>query len=169
MKILLATLTAAAALSCAPVLAQTAGDETHSEARGDPENGMTLFTRQCATCHVVADDDGEIIAGRPTQAGPNLYGVVGSAPGTRHEFRYGDALVEYGETGVVWERENLDSYLDDPTAHLRAALDDPRARSRMVFRIRNEEHKHDIIAFLEQYAEEQVEVTDENGAGTDEG
>ena len=166
MKFLLATLTTAAALSVTPAVSQTA--ENEMEARGDAEAGATLFQRQCSTCHVIASDDGEILVGRPTGAGPNLFGVVGSPPGSRHEFSYSESLIAYGETGVLWERGNLDSYLDDPTAHLREALDDPRARSRMVFRVRNEEQKHDIIAFLEQYAEQQIEE-DEDADVTDEG
>lgn len=136
-----------AALLAAPAAAQ--GSE---EAQGDPDAGATQFDRQCVACHVIADPDGEVLAGRNARTGPNLYGVVGREPASVEDFRYGASLTAYGETGVVWEEENIVGYLQDPTGHLRDALDDPRARSSMAYQVRDEADAYDIHAFLATFA-----------------
>lgn len=59
----------------------------------------------CTGCHV-AD------AGEPSQAGPNLYGVVGRAAGSLDDFAYSDAL---SGSGLTWDDASLDRYLADPT------------------------------------------------------
>jgi cytochrome c len=117
-------------------------------AEGDAANGEALFNRQCSTCHVVENEAGEILAGRAAHVGPNLYGVVGRTPGTYPEFEYGDSMVAYGATGVVWGEENLLAYVQDPTDFLRTALDDRRARGKMAFQLRDPQDAADVYAFL---------------------
>ena len=51
-------------------------------AAGDAEAGKKVFN-QCQTCHVVADADGNVLAGKNAKTGPNLYGIVGR-PAARH-------------------------------------------------------------------------------------
>ena len=117
-------------------------------AEGDAANGEEIFNRQCSTCHVVEDEAGEVLAGRASQVGPNLYGVVGRAPGTDPEFAYGDSIVAYGATEVVWGEENLLAYLQDPTDFLRTAMEDRRARGKMAFQLRDPQDAADVYAFL---------------------
>lgn len=133
---------------------------------GDIEAGESAFQSQCQTCHNVTDDDGEVLAGRPNmRTGPNLYGVLGRQPGVVDGFRYGASLVELGESGVVWEEEEMVAYLLDPTSYLREALDDRRARSQMSFRVRDEDTARNIIAFLGQFgAVEEDEDAAEEGS-----
>lgn len=121
-------------------------------AEGDAANGEEIFNRQCSTCHVVENEAGEILAGRASHVGPNLYGVVGRAPGTFPEFNYGDSLVAYGATEVVWGEENLVGYMQDPTDFLRTALDDRRARGKMAFQLRDPQDAADVYAFLATFA-----------------
>lgn len=121
-------------------------------AEGDAANGEELFNRQCSTCHVVENEAGEILAGRAAQVGPNLYGVVGRAPGTYPEFEYGDSMVEYGATGAVWAEENLTAYMQDPTDFLRTALEDRRARSKMAYQLRDPQDAADVYAFLATFS-----------------
>jgi cytochrome c len=135
------TLAAAMALIAAPALAQ-------GTASGDPAAGAEQFNRQCVACHVVVNDAGETLAGRNAQTGPNLYGVAGRTPGTYPDFEYSQSMVEYGATGVVWEEENFVAYVQDPTAFLRTALDNRRARGKMAFQVRNEQQARDIYAYL---------------------
>ena len=146
-----------AVVLAAPVAAQDAED-----AQGDADAGATQFDRQCVACHVIADSDGEVLAGRNARTGPNLYGVVGREPASVEDFRYGASLVAYGETGVVWEEENIVSYLQDPTGHLRDALDDPRARSTMAYQVRDEDQAYDIHAFLATFATEDEDAENED-------
>lgn len=130
------TLAAVMALMSAPAIAQ------------DAAAGQELFDRQCVTCHVVVNDAGETLAGRNAETGPNLYGVIGRAPGSYPDFEFGDDMVAYGATGVVWEEENFLAYVQDPTDFLRTALEDRRARGKMAFQVRDEQEARDIYAFL---------------------
>jgi len=142
MKIL--TLAAALALLSAPAFAQTEA----SIPTGDAEAGAALFERQCVACHVAANEAGEVLAGRNAQVGPNLYGVEGRTPGIYPDFEYSDAMIAYGETGVVWSEENFVAYVLDPTDFLREALEDRRARGKMAFQVRAEEDAISLYAYL---------------------
>jgi cytochrome c len=135
------TLAAGLALTAAPAFAE-----------GDVAAGEEAFNRQCVSCHVIVSDTGEEIAGRGSETGPNLYGVVGRTPGSYPDFEYGDDMIAYGETGVVWEEATLVAYLQDPTDFLREALDDRRARGKMAFQVRDEEDAINIYAYLASVA-----------------
>ena len=167
------TALATSTLLAAPAFAQ--------EMNGDAANGESEFARQCVSCHVIADESGEVIAGRNGRIGPNLHGVVGRAPGAVEDFRYSDAIVAYGElapeedltgtapTGeqfetVVWGPENTMAYLQDPTAFLRDALDDRRARSKMAYKVRDEQVAADLYAYLATFSPD-FEMGDEMAEG----
>lgn len=136
------TTAAVIALMAGPVLA-----ESHA-ASGDAENGAAQFDRQCVACHVVKDENDEVLAGRNARTGPNLYGVAGATMGAVEDFRYGEPLVALGEEGMTWTEETFVAYVQDPTAYLREATGDSRARSKMSFRVRSPEDAADIYAFL---------------------
>lgn len=142
----------AAILSLAvPALAEShasADGEMEITASGDAAAGEEAFNRQCISCHVVANEDGEVLAGRKAKTGPNLYGIVGQTIGTVPDFRYGKSIVEVGEAGHVWNEENFVGYAQDPRQWLRDTLDDKRARSKMTWKVRSEEDAHNIFAFL---------------------
>lgn len=118
----------------------------------DAEAGGALFERQCVSCHIIQDEDGETLAGRNARTGPNLYGIVGRQAGSIEGFRYGASIVEAGEAGLVWDAENLVVYLQDPNTFLRDTLDDRRARSQMSFQVRSAEDAANIAAFLASFS-----------------
>ena len=135
---------------------------------GDIEAGETAFQQQCANCHNVVADDGEVFAGRPqVRTGPGLYGVFGRQAGTVDGFRYGPSLVQAGDDGLVWDTENMVPYLLDPVSFLREELDDRRARSQMSFRVRDEGTANDIIAFLAQFSDVEEADAEEEEAEDD--
>ena len=125
----------------------------------DAENGANIFNRQCANCHNITDDSGEVLAGRPNmRTGPNLYGVVGRQAGSVEGFRYGKSLVEAGaEAGLVWSEEEIATYLLDPTDYLRETLDSRRARSQMAYKLRKESDGEDVAAYLATFGAEDAE------------
>jgi cytochrome c len=133
---------AALALFAAPVVAE-----------GDAAAGEEQFNRQCVSCHVVADADGNVLAGRAAKTGPNLFGVAGMVPGSVDGFRYGASMVEYGETGATWGEESFVAYVMNPTGYLRAELDNNRARAKMSYKVRDERHATDIYAYLATFNE----------------
>lgn len=93
------------------------------------ERGRTLFQRQCASCHQVAQPRNGVE--------PMLQGVVGRAAGAVEGFNYSPTL---RGAGITWTPETLDSYLANPAAMVRG--------TRMVNRVPNEQQRRDIIAFL---------------------
>lgn len=140
----------------ASILLATAASAQDITVTGDPAAGESAF-RQCQTCHVVVDESGETLAGTRAQTGPNLYGVVGAQAASAEDFRYGDDLAAAGEQGLVWTEETLLPYLQDPNAFLKEYTGDSGARSRMAFRVRNEEDALNLIAYLHSLAAEDGE------------
>ena len=119
---------------------------------GDAEAGATVFQRQCANCHVVRNEAGEVLAGRNAQQGPNLYGVVGRQAGAYPNFRFGDAIVQAGAAGLVWDEETLTAYLENPNTFLRTYLNNNRARGNMAFQLRDAGQRADVYAFLATFS-----------------
>lgn len=139
------TIAAAAAM----LMAGPAFAESHAmaEPTGDAAAGESVFSK-CQSCHVVADDEGNVLAGRNGRTGPNLYGLPGRTAGTVEGFRYQRAIQEAGEAGLTWNEETFVAYVLDPQGFLREYLDDSRARSGMSFRLRTEEEAADLWAYL---------------------
>ena len=117
-------------------------------AEGDVAAGEQQFNRQCVACHVVRDDAGAVLAGRSARTGPNLYGIDGRTLGAIVDFRYGDAVVALGETGATWDEASFIAYVQNPTAYLRDATGDGRARGKMAYQVRDPQQAADIYAFL---------------------
>jgi cytochrome c len=76
-------------------------------ASADAAAGEKVFAK-CKACHTV--DKG----GKNT-IGPNLWGVVGRAPGSHEGFAYSDALK--GKTGTPWDYAHLSEFLHKPSAY----------------------------------------------------
>ncbi|MCV2875963.1 c-type cytochrome [Rhodobacteraceae bacterium XHP0102] len=116
-------------------------------ASGDAAAGERVFN-QCVACHVVANDAGDVLAGRNGRTGPNLYGTAGRPVASVEGFRYSPSITQVGEAGTVWTEEAFVAYVLDPTAYLREATGDSRARSAMAFRVRSEEDAKNVYAYL---------------------
>jgi cytochrome c len=119
---------------------------------GDAEAGATVFQRQCANCHVVRNEAGEVLAGRNAQQGPNLYGVVGRQAGIYPDFRYGASIVEAGAAGLVWDEASFSAYIENPNTFLRTFLNNNRARGNMAFQLRDAGQRADLYAFLATFS-----------------
>lgn len=113
-------------------------------AEGDAAKGEADF-KKCKACHaIIAADGTEVVKGGKT--GPNLFGVVGRAPGTEEGFKYGDAIVAVGASGVVWDEDNLVAYLADPGAWLKEVTGDAGAKTKMTFKLTK--GAEDMAAYL---------------------
>ena len=130
------------------VAATLAALATSAFAEGDVAAGEEQFNRQCVACHVVRNDEGEVLAGRTARTGPNLFGIEGRALGSVDGFRYGDAIVTLGESGTTWSEETFVAFVQNPTGYLREALDNNRARGKMAYQVRDAQQAADIYAYL---------------------
>lgn len=146
----------AASALAAPALAE--------DVTGDAANGEKLF-RQCQSCHVVQDEDGNTIAGRNGRTGPNLYGLPGRQAGSVEDFRYSKSLEEAGKKGLHWDQEHFVAFVQDTSGFLKEYLDDSGARSKMSFRVRSEEDAADLYAFLASVSPEPEMDEGESDAG----
>ena len=98
---------------------------------GDPAEGERVY-RMCMACHVVDQEQNRV--------GPHLVGLFGREAGSVEGFNYSNALKE---SGIVWDEETLDAYLEDPRGYIPGNI--------MAFPgVRQEQQRADLIAYLKQ-------------------
>jgi cytochrome c len=106
-------------------------------AAGDPAKGEKIF-KKCAACHSVAPGKKKV--------GPSLHGVIGRVAGSADGFRYSKAMTAYGSSGVVWNADTLDGYLEAPRKVVKG--------TRMSFPgLKKAQDRTDVIAYLQQYSQ----------------
>src|SRR6056297_677200 len=112
----------------------------------DTVRGEQIF-RDCRACHSVIDETGHSVV-RGGRTGPNLYGVIGRHAGSVPNFHYSTSMVAAGESGLRWNEADFVVYVKDATAFLRDYLDDPDARGKMAYKLRDSEKARDVWAYL---------------------
>ncbi len=136
----------------ATILALLAGPALAQDApTGDAAAGEKVFAK-CQTCHVIANEAGEVLAGKGAKTGPNLYGLPGRTAGTYPEFKYGDSVVALGATGFAWNEADFVTYVADPAKFLQEKLGDKKAKSKMMFKLPKEEDAKNVWAFIASLA-----------------
>ena len=91
-----------------PVLAASLAISSPTLAADDKSSaGERLFSR-CKSCHEIGEDARHKI-------GPHLDGIIGRVAGSMDGFKYSIAMREAGESGLVWDRDTLSSYLEKPS------------------------------------------------------
>ena len=107
---------------------------TPALASGDVAAGEKVF-KKCKACHVV---DAE-----KHKTGPHLVNIMGRAAGNADGYKkYSDAMKS---SGIVWNEETLDGYLEKPKAYVKG--------TRMVFAgLRKEEDRASVIAYLKSFS-----------------
>lgn len=111
---------------------------------GDPAAGEKVFSK-CKVCHSITAPDGTAIQ-KGGKVGPNLYGVVGRQAGAAPDFKYGDSLVAAGVAGLIWDEAKIAQYDPDPGKFLATFLNDPNAKSKMMFKLPS--GAEDVAAYL---------------------
>ena len=134
-------------------------------AAGYADAGAKVFN-QCQTCHVVADAEGNVLAGRSAKTGPNLYGVVGRPAASVEGFAYGEGIQEAAAAGLVWDEAQLTEYVQDPTAFLKKVTGDSKAKSKMVFKVRKEQDAANVAAFLASFSATDAAATEGEAPAT---
>ena len=107
---------------------------TQAQAAGDAEAGGKLFKRMCGGCHQIGESARAFF-------GPQLNGIVGRAAASTTDYQYSGAMKS---SGVVWTREKLAAYIEDPKAVV--------SGTRMIFwGISDQEKIDDLLAYLETF------------------
>jgi cytochrome c len=105
-----------------------------ANAAGDAEAGGKLFKRVCGGCHQIGESARAFF-------GPQLNGVVGRVAGSTTDYQYSDAMKS---SGIVWTREKLAAYIEDPKAVV--------SGTRMIFwGISDQEKIDDLLAYLKTF------------------
>ena len=107
---------------------------TSALATGDVAAGEKVF-KKCKACHVVGAEK--------HKTGSHLVNIMGRAAGSADEYKkYSNAIKS---SGIVWNEETLDGYLEKPKAYVRG--------TRMLFAgLRKEEDRANVIAYLRSYS-----------------
>jgi cytochrome c len=135
------TLALLAVLATAAAPAFAAGDATKGEAN----------FKQCQTCHAVINEAGEVLAGKG-KLGPNLYGLFGRQVGSYPDFKYGKSIVAAGVAGMKWDEVSFTAYVQNPTDYWKTTLNDPKAKSNMMFKVKDAAAAADLYAYLSQFS-----------------
>ena len=111
---------------------------------GDIANGEQVFKR-CMNCHMIGQ-------GAKNKVGPVLNEIFGRGLGTFPDYKYSPSMVKAGEQGLAWTPSEVFIYLADPKKYLRTKLNDNKAKTKMTFKLKNEEDRKDIIAYLKSFS-----------------
>lgn len=107
---------------------------------GNAEAGKSVF-KSCTACHAVGSD-------AKNRVGPVLNNVVGRAAGSFAGYKYGTGLQEAKEKGLVWDEETISEWLTNPKKFIRGYLGNKKAKAKMAFRLKDEQKRRDVIAYL---------------------
>jgi cytochrome c len=100
-------------------------------AHADAEKGVTAG-RPCLACH-------SFEKGGAQKTGPNLWDIVGRAPGAVAGFAYSDAMK--AKAGEPWTYETLDKFIADPKSYLPG--------TKMSYSgLKRDDARADLIAYL---------------------
>ncbi len=107
---------------------------------GDAEKGESIYKKRCKACH-------EITPGK-NRVGPSLFAVLDRQAGTVPKFKYSKSYVEAGEAGLTWSEEKIVEYLANPKKYMRKITGNKKAKSKMVFKLKNETQREDVTAYI---------------------
>ena len=110
----------------------------------DAAKGESEF-KKCKACHAITADDGTEIQ-KGGKVGPNLYGVIGRPVASYPDFKYGEGILAAGAAGLIWDEAMIAAYLVDPGKWLQANSGDPKAKSKMAFKLAK--GGEDVAAYL---------------------
>lgn len=122
-------------------------EETMAElvVTGDAAKGEKVF-KKCQSCHVVKNPDGEVLAGKKAKTGPNLYGIAGGNFGEVEGFKYGkDAMAA---AGTMMDEAAFVAYVADPKKWVAEITGNPKAKSKMTFKLKKEQDSKDVFAYI---------------------
>lgn len=70
-----------------------------------------VVAEKCQACH-------NLDAGGPNMTGPNLYGVLGRAPGSHPGFAYSDGMKAFGAKNPIWTFDLVNAFVTSPQNYI---------------------------------------------------
>lgn len=124
----------------------------------DVTKGEKIF-KKCKACHKIGE-------GAKNTTGPQLNDIIGRTIGSVEGFKYSKSMKAANELGTTWDQDNLAEYIADPKAYLKTLLDDDKAKSKMSFKLKKEQDRKDVAAYVATFStavetEEPVEEVDQ--------
>ncbi len=132
MKVLLSALAVTTLFSGQMVVAQ------------DVATGEKIF-KKCKACHKVGE-------GAKNGVGPNLNDVVGRVAGSAEGYKYSKTFKAANAAGLVWDADSIAEYIAAPKAYMKAALDDPNAKPKMAFKLKDAQKAKDVVAYVASFS-----------------
>jgi len=116
------------------------------------QRGEAIF-KKCKSCHQIGE-------GAKNRTGPVLTGVIGRPAGAIEGFKYSASMAQVGAAGLVWNETLLFEYLAGPKKFLQSQLDDRKAKAKMSFRLKKEQDRRDVIAYLTTFPASDMAAVD---------
>jgi cytochrome c2 len=110
----------------------------------DATAGAKVF-KKCKACHQVGES-------AKNGVGPALTGVVGRPAGSADKYKYSKTLKAANAAGLVWDEAKIAEYIADPKAYMVKILDDPKAKPKMAFKLKDEQKAKDVAAYLATFS-----------------
>jgi len=105
-------------------------------AEGDAAKGEKVF-KKCKACHTATDEKNKV--------GPHLVGIVGRMAASVDGYKYGKGIKAAAETIGEWDEAKLIEYLANPKDYI-------GGKSKMSFRLKKEDQRNDVVAYLASLA-----------------
>ena len=110
----------------------------------DVTAGEKVF-KKCKACHRVGEEAKNV-------TGPQLNNIIGRPAASVEGYKYGESIKQAGAAGLIWSEELILVYITDPRAFLRDYLDDPKAKANMKFKLKKEQERLDVLAYLKTFS-----------------
>lgn len=148
MKVLLSALAVSALFSGQMAVAQ------------DVAAGEKVF-KKCKACHTVGEK-------AKNGVGPNLNDIVGRTVASVEKYKYSKTMKAANAAGLVWDEASIAGYIADPKAYMKEALDDPKAKPKMAFKLKDEQKRKDVAAYVASFSEAPAEEAATEETATEE-
>jgi len=105
---------------------------TGAFAEGDAAKGEKVF-KKCKACHAADKEKNKV--------GPHLVGIIGRQAASVDGYKYGKGITEAAEKIGEWDEAKLVEYLADPKGYI-------GGKSKMTFKLKKEDQRMDVVAYL---------------------